>query len=1199
MSTKKGKGTAVKSADCSKCIREKHTAMKITLVIEALVCLCAAIIPMIFDVSIGAAIIRDINVLFISINATLIGLYVTAFIFLNDSLKARVKDDPTLGEAVSTILYRYRTYMIWFSFFTIASIVLEVVSNISLGGNGVSDLENWHIHTADFRWFFFIFASAIALAIMTFIIYCSKQITDSDGLIAAYSMLNLKKHEKEILKDFRRIRRDAQAVFKSEKDSKALDLFNPEKIEHYEDKCTDEGYLVNILAQQKKPREGKSFDLVETLMNESEGGKKYSRLVPYLRALHDTYEKRGINIMCDEYYEADGDLETEIVFGKRARFIETIITKISQNNIDKSIMKDNFLFDSMRSGFQWVYAKRKNTTNVASESKQATTTSVDIRDEKRFLDYVKYKLITAPVFKLRPFNNKAVERLFEKAAADFKTPPYYSEGEKIKLGSDGLARAHSEHYDKKVTHISNYKSEMYDIIDEFFRGYENVIGYRDALIHYRKYSESGESGDISADVCTCKDSGQDTAEAKTDATLTDSRGKAKKKVKESVAKKERRVVHEHIVEINLYAELLIRVMIDRFTSFVKVNSLNLGNSTFDKGWFNYSELSGSSFTHSSFYFARIENAILKGCDLSTCNFINADASDTNFSRCNFSYSNLTGMDLHGALLDNSQMNRTILRDPLMDRYYGLVDLLFDDGKDKDKKAYMDWLGENPGDNFKGAGFTGEAASIIQLLNGELTVPEDDVSVTLSDALPESVVNQIDWRIKQFVKSHDAYKLPKKYFDELVKRRNLETEKAKKEREEKCGRMFFGVANLSSASGAKVQFKSIDFSHVDMRDAAFTDSDLSDAEMYYTKASNLMLERTNLNDLDAYRSDFKNANFSSAMLINGLFLDCNLDETTFERALLHNATFASSLGAAEEDTIEIINEATADKKAKPDDVKLEERLAGVKPVDKLYLKRLTERAQGSKKGVIDLIEIPTNLLKVKGATGETKREVNVNDIYAADSANGTSALTNATFNNVLANNVRFLNINAMRSSFSGSMMKDCLIYNSLMRWCGFRESKLANAILVGTSFSHTAFSGTNLSRAKIYGCEFTNAGFVGATLISTSISKTLFSDASFENASFSASDISNCAFFNCSFENTNIANTVFKNCIFYDFDFKRAIGLESVKFENCVFSMKNFSAPNGDFLSLDLEDMTTRKGKAVVYKTGSSGGLLRYSSNLSH
>ena len=46
-------------------------------------------------------------------------------------------------------------------------------------------------------------------------------------------------------------------------------------------------------------------------------------------------------------------------------------------------------------------------------------------------------------------------------------------------------------------------------------------------------------------------------------------------------------------------------------------------------------------------------------------------------------------------------------------------------------------------------------------------------------------------------------------------------------------------------------------------------------------------------------------------------------------------------------------------------------------------------------------------------------------------------------------------------------------------------------------------------------------------------------------------------------------------------------------------MKNFSAPNGDFLSLDLEDMTTRKGKAVVYKTGSSGGLLRYSSNLSH
>ena len=116
------------------------------------------------DAEIGASVIRDINILLISTNATLIGLYVTAFIFLNDSLKARVKEDGTLSGAVEAVLDRYRKNMATICVLAVISILAEILNNIFIGGNDVQDFENLFISFQDWRFKMFIFVSVISIA---------------------------------------------------------------------------------------------------------------------------------------------------------------------------------------------------------------------------------------------------------------------------------------------------------------------------------------------------------------------------------------------------------------------------------------------------------------------------------------------------------------------------------------------------------------------------------------------------------------------------------------------------------------------------------------------------------------------------------------------------------------------------------------------------------------------------------------------------------------------------------------------------------------------------------------------------------------------------------------------------------------------------------------------------------------------------
>ena len=1084
------------------------------------------------DIQIAASIIRDINILLISTNATLIGLYVTAFIFLNDSLKTRVKEDPTLSEAVAKILHRYRLDMLLISLATGFTIFLELASNIWLSGEGREDVENWSITLSDVRWKFFVAVSILAITVMIWIIQCSKEITHSDNLIANYSKLNLDKHEKAILKHFKIVSK-AYEIYKnkqkSNKDRIDEKKKNGEPLTNFEELYNDKKWdmpISDILNDadevlEKYSPEFKEFQDVRDIKNDkeineiNEAGKSY--LTAYFGLKSNQYslpskkgedsdeEPKKSKKNKDKEKEEYEDIirEMEIIFGKRVRLIENIITKICENNIDKSIMSDEFKYDSMCSGFQWLYSRKTNQKDDdASADKKSNEfkrpdMSIDIRDEKRFLDYIKYQIITDPVFlTYRLYDNSEVEELFDKVACRFSNP----------IATTSKEESTKTHYKQKREFIKRYKNEMYGIIHEFFIGYRNVVGYRDALVHFKKYSRSDKS---------------------------------------FLAKIERNAVKRNMGVINEYTELLVRILIDRFTSFVKINNLNLGNTTFDKGWFNYSEMSDSNFTHSSFHFTRIENAIVRNSDLSTCNLINADLSGTDFTDSNFSYSNLTGADLNSTLLDNAQMNEVLFRDRLIDKYDGLTTLfnnLTKKEKENAKYSHDDfekWFSSNDGCD-KGPALNQNIGQYVRDNLYTLEVCENDTDVCL--ACCSNLMEEIPLIISEAARKHQNYKLPEKYYDLLRVARKAEAKKwrgkskdeqkdqpnSKYTRENLYGKIRFGVAKLNSASGCNVKLKNVDFSYVDMDDASLVDSDISNAEMYYTYARNAMFRRSNLNELDAFKSDFKSANFSEANLMNSLFLNCDMRETNFSRAILLHAVLASS-----------INHINGDFSTTPNDLEI------------MYIKRFTKKMKSDNAdNVIAMFEEAENNTDVLKTVEECAAfEIKRKDKFI------TASCSDGVFEDVLANDISIISMNMIRTNFTRATMKDAIIYNNLMRWCEFVDTVLTNALAVGTSFTHSTFNMANMSRAKFYACEFTNVNFAQANMISSNIAKSLFSHCTFGGASganLSCAEISNSTFYKCNFADVNLSGATFKNCIFYDYDLTDAIELKSAKFINCIF-----------------------------------------------
>ena len=1080
------------------------------------------------------SVLNNITIMLISTIATLIGLYVTAFIFLNDSLKERVKEDPTIGDAVRSILKLYRKNMIYIAIGSILTIVWGIVMNL-LHESGTS-LEQVKIVLTDLRWAFFVVYAGVSIFVIIWIILCSRDITDSDSLIYKYSVKNRDLFKSFIVEQYNKVSDSASISDKSEFDND--DWITQRSGDEILDKFSKKKYTLND-AYIKANKDG---DIIE-------------------------FNSDNNSALSDELF---GRYEIEL--GKIVRLLENMIGRISDNNIDKSIMNNEYRNESLKNGFMWLFAQYADAPRATSDGKQRYNKAnlIDVRDAKRFLDHIKYQIITDATFERRPFNNSEVEGVFDRVVMAFENRGFSSSKENGAAGKRDL--------------ISKYKRDTGKIINEFFDGYKAVVGYRDAMIHLTRFDNK-------------KDKPGDNKQR--------TRGSRK---------------DNDIVAVLNYAIVLKRVLLDRFMSFVRTDDLSLGNSIMDKGWFNYSELSDSNFTHSSFKYICMENAIVRNCDLSTCSFVLADASNTDFSESNFSYSDLTGMDLTDAKLNGAQMNSVILRDQRIDSYdKGLTDLIkaitdtdikdikkgsaidvlrrrkhkdisanntnriewknniFNATSEKNEEKYNDLnaLNRDEFEKLRNAeGLRSLAANVLRQFEGELVNLDSqgkvDVNILLYDESKKftgsSVLNEsYDYlmgalrvdstnsregdygssMLEEYINYRKYSKIDKDLFDNFDTYRIAEEKLATPEdgvaykvsRESGYGKIYFRVAVMESASVNDVSMPNTDFSFVNMRSASFRDSDLSGSDMYNTDARNAMFAKTNLASLDAYKANFDETNFTAANLIGANFVDCSLNSVNFKKALMLNSIFVKSREACKAEEEEGNGENI--------------------PIYLLRILRTKNLTRGGREGAQRLMADIENAKMVSEITNFDKES----RVSCFDS----------DFSEAIANRIIILNLNMLRSKYIKADMTSAFIYNSVMIYSDMTEANLSNAIVMGCAFHQADCYKIDLQKAIIYACEFTNANLSESTINAAIVSRCNFDQTNLNKVNFTRSKVNNCSFVNCSFKGINLAGTKFSNCIFCDIDFSEAIGLSDVEFDNCAFQI-------GNSVKRDPQFMLTEKVK---------------------
>lgn len=683
---------------------------------------------------------------------------------------------------------------------------------------------------------------------------------------------------------------------------------------------------------------------------------------------------------------------------------------------------------------------------------------VDIRDRNRYLDYIKYQImVTGQYVEVAP-----------KSSTDIDW--YYLQIEKA---------FDRESFEDKTTKIKSFKEQVVKLIDEFFYVYELLIKYRDALFHEEEIrKELGKTEDaggfignnITADI------------------------------------------------INL-SSVAVRVLLDRFVSFVKINDLNFGNSTFNRSWFNYSELSSSNYAGSNFKYARIENAKVKNCDISTCNLSRADGGHTDFSYSNFNYSNLTGINLIGATVNYCEFQNAIFRDANIDSYQDAVKNCW--GKDMRSES------------------GGRVNRLIELWNslGDGTDPLKEIvsaykdmvfsDLKLSDEVSRVTILKYDIKHEERTAiTGGIRRLLKQYFEKHISAEllslirnhvSMEIEDVGKRRINKYGKVLLDTANLDNISAKCTQMSNSDLCHVLMQNASFEDADLSGTVMHYTKAQYTSFIRSNLNNLDCFESDYYSANFSNVIMNNALFLDCNLNSTNWNKAIMINSIFVDF-----SNYVDIIMK--------------DQSIESIE----LQINKCFDFDKFDNKNQRVIIDMPnykpykyTSIVSDSVTHWQTDCSIN-----------------NAAFTNVLADNTVFLDIIADRSSFNHSSLKNALLVNCKMYLSDFIGVDFRYAYLSLCCMGQSNFEDANITGAKICNVDFSNCNMSGTLLNLSKLNHVLFENSDLRGINLSSAQIKNSAFVNCNFNNAIMSGARFQNCIFLYIKFHNLVGVHSAEFENC-------------------------------------------------
>ncbi len=742
----------------------------------------------------------------------------------------------------------------------------------------------------------------------------------------------------------------------------------------------------------------------------------------------------------------------KVMLCKIMHLIDCIIIRISNNNIDPSILGETTDVRASRLGLIWLFCESKDPREL------------DVQDMNRF-----YNLLLLQVS--RDVSEETQNR--DSTYNELKTISVYNQ---LK---ESLYSGKTEEISQRELrgYLSAFKKTTKQLIREMFSVYDELLIYRDYLLSTNIVHVS-------------------------------------------------KGIIEETEQILVLAETIKLIIIERFTTYVKIGNLNLSHSELPNGWFNRSELSDSNFVNSVFRHARFENAILRNCDLSICDMMYSVASSCDFTGCNFSFSNLSGMDLSEALLNNCQLGDALFRDVRTDSRLPCAEY-FENSPNispayndlcKERIKELEYLSQNKEALEDGhrrfiqnallqrlTNASGEPGDLYYLTvvadrsadsSARLTIgkSEDGYFNTVLDASAEIISNEI---IEPYVQYQRSRVISPELFAELQRIDNIDINRDRESRLRRYGTICLHPAILRNASVSDAIMPRADLSHVDISDASFGRTDASSSVMHYTNAKNAFFRGANVSNASLFSSTFKSANFADANLIGTVFIDCDLFGVSFSKALMLNSVFINS------------------EQKKP------------------YLGRLLKKTS---EGIARMRSI-SNL---------------VDSIDDADVSARNMSLVESDWRDAQASNAHIIGMNMDRSHFDGADMKSATIFNCIARWSGFEKTDMSYGLLMGLSFHQSSMEGIQLSKARIFASEFSGCRLNGSTFIGSRCDKVIFYDADLRDSNFSHAQIYNCTFWDVNLCNTNMANAIFENVVFCSVDFTQCIGIDNATFINCVF-----------------------------------------------
>lgn len=754
----------------------------------------------------------------------------------------------------------------------------------------------------------------------------------------------------------------------------------------------------------------------------------------------------------------DNDNMKTILLCKNVRIMEDIINKICSNNIDKSIINGEKLFESMQYGFEWLFCHN----NILGNDSNKKYKRVDIRDKNRFLDFIKYQIMVSGRF------------IDNSPKSSFEIDKH-----------DKLMRAVFEksEFCDKVKMIESFKKSVIDLIDQFFDVYKILITYRDTIFIEEEIRKS----------------------------ITKSRNKNSHKGRPKLNK-----------EIVVLSMIALRVLIDRFVSFVKISDLNFGNSTFNRSWFNYSELSNSNYAGSNFKHARLENAKVQNCDLSTCNLSCSDGSCSDFSNSNFNYSNMTSMDLVNSTLNDCQFKNTLFRDSDLDMYEIPIEMQvkkfgeYIEEKDKlrIKKLLLAW---NRGDNEISSEVLIDTISSCyeNMALPDIQIKEKGkVQVFIKKDYNE-LIKTISNATNQFLENNLSRIISEELLVRAKELINFESDEDKKTREKTYGKVLFDSANLTKVSAKRVQMPDMDFSHSNMEFASFEDSDVSGSVMYYINALNVSFIRANMNNNDCFESSFESSNFSCSVLNKSNFINCNLNNTNWEKSILNGALFIDASPLMEDCINSRHNELSP------------------------YIFEYQSLDNQVSSGIYSVIKDNFTYDKILSCSDVPHWQKNCR-------------MNDSNLMYVLADNSKFINIFADRCTFNFASLRNSLFANCSMHLSDFNDTDFRYSDIVLCSLGQSSFKRANLTNTNIKSVEFSAANLSDALFNSAELDHVIFDGADLSSINFTNSVIRNSVFIGCNVTDMLVHGAKFENCVFENIKFSGVIGHHSCTFINSKY-----------------------------------------------